>query len=196
MRAFRAVFRPVRSAVALAGILLSTVPAWSEDVAPPDSTISVKSGPGRCERPRLGGGDGFFLALPAHLYGDLSAFGLHAGWQFSAAQLRLDLSVVERSGLDRDAYFAIPAVGVFASHDLPAPLRMYEGFSAGFQHGLHDAFAGTAWQVDYRAGLEVIPRADCSFFLEVGSATALVRREGAFHGGTVVGGGVKYWVFP
>lgn len=196
MPAFRAVFRPFLPATAFAIVLLSSGTARSETGTAPDATIPVRDSSSGCGRIRYEDRGGFFLALPAHLYGDLSAFGLHAGWQFPAAQLRLDLSVVERSGLDRDAYFAIPAVGIFASHDLAPPLRMYEGFSVGFQRGLHDAFAGTAWQLDYRAGLEVVPRADCSFFLEVGSGTGLVRRDGAFHGGTIVGGGVKYWVFP
>jgi hypothetical protein len=196
MHASSVVFRHTCSApcaLALA-IALATTPVAA---APTESdTIRTDTDSTDCARFAPSHGEGFFLAMPAHLYGDLSTFGLHAGWQFPSAQLRLDLSVAERSRVDEDSYFALPALGLYASHELATSLRMYEGFSVGFQRGIHDAFEGTAWFVDYRAGLEVIPRKDCSVFLEVGSGTGLVRKEGAFHGGTIIGGGVKYWVFP
>lgn len=196
MRTHRVVSRHTRPASAV--LFLGTVlAATSVPASPPDAdTPTVRPDSGACARIAPRHGEGFFLAAPAHLYGDLSTFALHAGWQFPSALVRADLSVANRSTADGDSYFALPALGLFGSQELAPAVRLYEGISVGFQRGLHESFDGIAWFVDYRAGLEVLPRKNRAFFLEVGSGSAIFRKEGAFHGGTIIGGGVKFWVHP
>ncbi len=96
MCTFRVVFRHACSAPC--ALALATALATTPVAAAPTErdTIRTKTDSTDCVRFAPSHGEGFFLAMPAHLYGDLSTFGLHAGWQFPSFQMRLDLSVAER----------------------------------------------------------------------------------------------------
>jgi hypothetical protein len=134
---------------------------------------------------------GFFYAFPAYLYGDRSNLSAQLGYQFEKFQLRLDASQIIDSDGDRISMIATPSLGAFFCQEWQPGIRTYQGVVLGGEVGLVNSFKGLGVFVGFRAGAEWAFSARRSFFLEIGPGFGLVDRDGAYNGGTVIGGGLK-----
>ena len=136
---------------------------------------------------------GFFLSLPAYLYDRYSAFGFQTGYQYGHVQARLDISAIFNFENGKDVMYAIPALGLFATYNWAAKVRVYEGIAVGGETGITNSFDGHVYYVNYVAGGELLSFERKAFFVEFGTGLGFMRKAGAFNGGTAIGGGIKYY---
>ncbi|HCM28471.1 MAG TPA: hypothetical protein DIC34_18400 [Treponema sp.] len=134
-----------------------------------------------------------YFGAPACLYGQNSLFGLQGGYRSGNWQVRLDLNLAEDYRNGRDCWAFMPSVGFFYSQDVGEKIRFYEGLAFGMEKGIENSFQGTIGFMNYIAGAELIAFGDKTFFVEVGSGISFPQDEGAYNGGTIVGGGFRYY---
>jgi len=146
------------------------------------------------ERTEASGPSGFYYAVPVYLYERYSASGFQLGWQTGNWHLRIDLGLVDEAKEGSDALIAYPSLGVFYSHVWEARIRTYEGAAIGVEKGIVNAFEGQVLTLNILTGAEWFVSQRKSFFLELGSGVGFFRKEGAFNGGTVIGGGMKCYL--
>jgi hypothetical protein len=82
------------------------------------------------------GQSGFYIALPAYLYGRYSASGAQLGWQTGNIHLRLDASVIAEYENGKQVIYANPSLGAFYSEEWEARIRSYQGISIGIETGI------------------------------------------------------------
>jgi hypothetical protein len=134
---------------------------------------------------------GFYCGFPAYLYGTSSASGVQLGYQLGKAHFRLDASIVADSKDGKPAVFANPSFGAFYSEDWESKIRTYQGFALGIQKGLLNSFDGLSYFLNIMTGAEWFVFERKAIYLEIGSGMAYPEKEGAYKGGTVIGGGIK-----
>jgi hypothetical protein len=134
---------------------------------------------------------GFYYALPAYLYASSSASGAQLGYQIGNVHFRLDASVVAESKDGEIALFANPSIGAFYSEDWESKIRTYQGLAIGIQKGLLNSFEGLSYFLNIMTGAEWFVFERKAIYLEIGSGMAFPEKEGAYKGGTVIGGGIK-----
>jgi hypothetical protein len=134
---------------------------------------------------------GFYYALPAYLYGTSSASGAQLGYQMGKLHFRLDASVVADAKDGQVALFANPSIGVFYAEDWESKIRTYQGATFGIQKGLLNSFDGLSCFLNILTGAEWFAFERKAIYLEIGSGMAGPAKEGAFKGGTIIGGGIK-----
>lgn len=159
--------------------------AFAENTWPQDSIIQQAQNEQDLNR------TGFFLGLPAYLYSTHSVEGLQAGYQFKKVQIRFDAGF--SSNHDNDAPFALQSFCLFWSHQLKSKIRSYEGITVGVESGLKDSFNGHVVFVNGIVGVELLTFDNTSFFIEIGSGDSFNPKQGAYNGGTIIGGGFKYF---
>jgi hypothetical protein len=137
------------------------------------------------------GAAGFNLAFPAYLYEGHSVAGIQGGFQFKKALVRLDACLSNGYRNGQMAAFAVPSLSAFISQDLPIGLRTYQGASVGIEVGLLNSFQGVNYFLNFVTGAEWFISSKKAFYLEIGSGLAYPFVEGAYMGGTVIGGGFK-----
>lgn len=137
---------------------------------------------------------GFYLALPAYLYAQNSTFGVQSGYQGNHAHIRLDANFAEDYRNGEDVWFFMPSIGLFYGKEYKSFVRLYEGLTFGMERGMVHSFDGTIYFLNYIAGAELISFGDKTFFIEVGSGMPLTQKDGSYFGGTVIGGGFKYYL--
>lgn len=136
---------------------------------------------------------GFSLAVPAYLYAQNSTYGIQAGYQFKKAFTRIDINIAEDYRNKEISWALMPSVGIFYTQDWQETIRFYEGLTFGLEKGLVHSFNGIIGFVNYIAGAEFLAFRKKTFFIEVGSGMAFSQKDGAYNGGTIVGGGFKYY---
>jgi len=136
---------------------------------------------------------GLYFSVPAYLYGQNSTFGLQAGYQFNTMHLRLDMNFAENYWDEEDVWIFMPSIGFFFSKDYQSVVRFYEGLTIGMEKGMVNSFDGIIGFANYIAGAEFLSFGNRTFFIEVGSGVSFSKEEGAYCGGTIVGGGFKYY---
>lgn len=136
---------------------------------------------------------GFNISVPAYLYAQYSTFGVQAGYQFNNAHIRLDMNFAENFINGQDVWFFMPSIGVFYSMDFQSVFRLYEGLTFGIEKGMLNSFKGVIGFINYIAGAEFLSFGNRTFFIEVGTGVSFTQEEGAYLGGTVIGGGFKYY---
>jgi len=156
-------------------------------------TSGKDSGDGSKKSANVSESAGLYLSVPAYLYAQISTFGLQVGYQFKYAQIRLDLNFAEDYRDGDDIWFFMPSIGIFYSQDVQSIVRFYEGLTFGYEKGMIHSFDGCTGFANYIAGVEFLPLGNKTFFLEVGSGVSFTQKEGTYFGGTVVGGGFKYY---
>ena len=134
---------------------------------------------------------GFYFAFPAYLYGSLSAAGVQAGYQLKNLHFRLDASCIADFKDGKPVIFANPSIGVFYSEDWESKIRTYQGISFGIETGILNAFKGQAYFVNIITGAEWFVFERKAVYLEIGTGLGIKRQDGAYNGGTVIGGGIK-----
>lgn len=137
--------------------------------------------------------NGLFVSFPAYLYGTSSVCGVHGGYQFNKWQLRFDMSFANEVTIHDDTWFALPSVGFFYNKDFTSFLRFYDGIAIGSEHGIQNSFNGIVGFIKAQAGAELLMFGSKTFFVEAGTAFTFKPKEGAFNGGSVIGGGFKYY---
>jgi hypothetical protein len=137
------------------------------------------------------GAAGFNLAFPAYFYERYSVAGIQGGFQFKKALVRLDACLANGYRNGQMMAFAVPSLSAFISQDWPMGFRTYQGASVGIEVGLLNAFQGADYFLNFVTGAEWFITSKKAFFLEIGSGLAYPYIEGAYPGGTVVGGGFK-----
>jgi hypothetical protein len=146
------------------------------------------------ERAEAAGPSGFYYAVPVYLYERYSASGVQLGWQTGNWHVRIDLGLIDEALEGSDALIAYPSIGVFYSHDWDARIRTYEGAAIGVEAGIAKAFEGQVLTLNILTGAEWFASQRKSFYLELGAGVGFFRKEGAFNGGTVIGGGLKCYL--
>ncbi len=134
---------------------------------------------------------GFYISAPAYLYSKYSASGLQGGYQFKNVNLRLDLSVVNDYENGLNILYAMPSFGIFFSEDFQSLIRVYQGIAIGGEFGIKDAFEGQAYFINFLVGAEFLSFGKNTFFIEFGPGLGISSKDGAYNGGTVIGGGVR-----
>ena len=134
---------------------------------------------------------GFYYAFPAYFYGTKSASGAQLGWQLGNWHLRLDASLVVDTKDGECAVFTNPSIGVFYSEDWESKIRTYQGVAFGIQKGIWNSFEGMSYFINFLTGAEWFVFERKAVYLEIGSGTGILAKDGAFEGGTVLGGGIK-----
>ena len=87
--------------------------------------------------------------------------------------------------------FANPSIGVFYSEDWESKIRTYQGISIGVQKGIMNSFEGTSYFLNLLTGAEWFVFERKAIYLEIGTGMGMPEKDGAFEGGTVIGGGIK-----
>jgi hypothetical protein len=136
-------------------------------------------------------GKGAYIALPAYVFGDFSALGIQGGYQFDKLNLRFDLNMVNKWSKDETARFLMSSIGLFFSKDWQDGIRIYQGTTVGAELGIQNSFDGQVYFINYVVGAELLSFGKSSFFLEIGPSVDIMPKEGAFNGGTVIGGGMR-----
>jgi hypothetical protein len=134
---------------------------------------------------------GFYYGFPAYLYGTSSASGAQLGYQLGKLHFRLDASLVADTRDGEAACFANPSIGVFYSEDWESKIRTYQGLAFGIQKGIWRSFDGVSCFLNFLTGAEWFAFERKAIYIEIGSGMAGPAKEGAFQGGTIIGGGVK-----
>jgi hypothetical protein len=134
---------------------------------------------------------GFYFGFPAYLYGSSSASGAQLGYQLGKLHFRLDASVVADSQDGETVLFANPSIGAFYSEDWESKIRTYQGVAFGIQKGLLHSFEGISCFLNVLTGAEWFAFERKAIYLEIGSGMAGPVKDGAFKGGTIIGGGIK-----
>ncbi len=147
---------------------------------------AITAGPKAAETHR-----GFYYALPGYLYDPYSASGVQLGYELANLHVRLDLSLASGYRNGQVILFANPSLGAFYSETWPTRIRTYQGIAFGGQTGILNAFAGQAFFLNFIVGAEWLVSEKKAVFLEIGKGLALPRKDGAFNGGTIIGGGFK-----
>jgi hypothetical protein len=137
---------------------------------------------------------GLYLAFPAYLFGDASVSGIQAGFQLKNLQLRLDALIASGVRNGDMFLFATPALGFYYSEEWESRIRTYQGISVGAEIGIIDSFGGVNAYANLLAGIEWYVFKNKAFFFEVGTGIGYPAIEGAFNGGTVIGGGLKIFL--
>jgi len=120
-----------------------------------------------------------------------SASGAQLGYQTGNLHFRLDASVVADTLGGEIALYANPSIGVFYSEDWEGKIRTYQGLTLGLQKGLLNSFDGLSYFLNIMTGAEWFVFERKAVYLEIGTGLALPTKDGAFNGGTVIGGGIK-----
>ncbi len=136
---------------------------------------------------------GFYLSLPAYLYGEDSVMGLKCGYQFKKLNFRLDVNFSQDYRDGEDVWFFMPAIGVFFSKELKSAVRIYEGVAVGLEKGMLNSFDGIVGFMYSLVGVEFLSLGNKTFFVEGGSGMSFKKKEGAFNTGTIIGCGIKYY---
>jgi len=134
---------------------------------------------------------GFYYAFPAYLYDRYSASGVQLGYEQQNLHVRLDLSLASGYQGGQVFLFTNPSLGIFYSEAWPAGMRTYQGITCGGETGILNAFHGQAFFLDFMMGAEWLVSDKKAVYLEIGTGLAIPQREGAFNGGTIIGGGFK-----
>jgi hypothetical protein len=134
---------------------------------------------------------GFYYGFPAYLYGSSSASGAQLGYQLGNLHFRLDASVVADAKDGKAVLFANPSVGAFYSEDWESKIRTYQGATIGIQKGILHSFDGLSYFLNFLTGAEWFAFERKAIYLEIGSGMAFPEKDGAYKGGTVIGGGIK-----
>jgi len=134
---------------------------------------------------------GFSYGCPVYLYGTKSASGAQLAYQLGKASFRLDASLVSDKKDGKTAIFANPSIGAFYSEDWESKIRTYQGAAIGIQKGIWNSFEGMSYFFNILTGAEWFVFERKAIYLEIGSGMALLAKDGAFEGGTVIGGGIK-----
>jgi hypothetical protein len=134
---------------------------------------------------------GFYFASPLYLYRTSSASGVQLGYQLGKLHFRLDASLVSDTENGECAIFTNPSIGAFYSEDWESKIRTYQGVAIGIQKGIWNSFEGMSYFVNFLTGVEWFVFERKAIYLELGSGTAILAKEGAFEGGTIIGGGIK-----
>ncbi len=134
---------------------------------------------------------GFYYAFPAYLYDRYSASGVQLGYELHNFQVRLDLSL--SSGYEDGQVFLFmnPSLGIFYTETWPARIRTYQGVTCGGETGILNAFDGQEFFLNFMMGAEWLVSDKKAVYLEIGTGLAIPHRDGAFNGGTIIGGGFK-----
>ncbi len=135
----------------------------------------------------------FYLSVPAYLYGPNSLCGLQGGFRYGHGQVRFDLNFAEDYWNGNDSWAFMPSIGFFYSKDFQSMFRIYEGLTFGIEKGMVHSFDGTIGFINYIAGTELLSFGKTTFFIEVGTGVSFSQEEGAYNGGTIVGGGIRYY---
>jgi len=134
---------------------------------------------------------GVYLSFPAYAFGDFAALGIQGGYQFDKLNLRFDLNMVHKYDKDETTRLLMPSIGLFSSRDWQTAIRIYQGATVGAEFGIQNAFDGQVYFVNYVVGAELLSFGKSSFFFEMGPSMEIMPKEGAFNGGTVIGGGIR-----
>jgi len=134
---------------------------------------------------------GFYIALPSYLFADSSSLGLQGGFQFKKANLRFDVNMVNEYEHDLTTRMLMSSVGLFFSRDWQEGIRIYQGTSVGAEFGIKNSFDGQVFYMNYVVGAELLSFGRSTFFLEIGPGISFNPKDGAFNGGTVIGGGIR-----
>ena len=134
---------------------------------------------------------GFYYAFPAYLYGGLSAAGVQAGYQLNNLHFRLDASLIANIKDGQPVIFANPSMGIFYSEDWESKIRTYQGITFGIETGVLNAFEGQAYFLNIVTGAEWFVFERKAVYLEIGTGLGIKTKDGAYNGGTVIGGGIK-----
>ena len=70
-------------------------------------------------------------------------------------------------------------------------IRTYQGLSLGIETGFLNSFEGQAYFLNFLTGAEWFVFERKAVYLEIGNGVGILTREGAYNGGTVIGGGIK-----
>jgi hypothetical protein len=140
------------------------------------------------------GPSGFFFAVPVYLYERYSASGVQLGWQRGNWQLRIEAGLIDEAKEGSDTLIAYPSLGIFYSHEWDLGIRTYEGVTVGVETGIAKAFAGQVLTLNVLTGAEWFVSRRKSLYIELGSGIGIFRKEGAFNGGTVIGGGMRCYL--
>ncbi|OHD75948.1 MAG: hypothetical protein A3J97_02870 [Spirochaetes bacterium RIFOXYC1_FULL_54_7] len=134
---------------------------------------------------------GFYYATPVYLYRTSSASGIQLGYQLKKLHFRLDASFVADTENGECAIFTNPSIGAFYSEDWESEIRTYQGLTIGLQKGLWNSFEGVSYFINFLTGTEWFVSERKAVYLELGSGTGILAEDGAFEGGTIIGGGIK-----
>ncbi|HCM27183.1 MAG TPA: hypothetical protein DIC34_11670 [Treponema sp.] len=134
---------------------------------------------------------GIYYGFPAYLYRTSSASGVQLGYQLGKFHFRLDASIVADMNDGESVVFANPSIGVFYSEDWESKIRTYQGISIGVQKGIMNSFEGTSYFLNLLTGAEWFVFERKAIYLEIGTGMGMPEKDGAFEGGTVIGGGIK-----
>lgn len=140
------------------------------------------------------GGNKFYYSMPAYLYETYSASGIQVGYQLNRLQFRLDGGLLNDSTVDEISLFVAPALGIFYMEDWPVGIRTYQGLSVGTEFGILHSFEGLGLYLILRTGAEWFVSERKALFLEIGKGTGVIKQEGAYNGGTIIGGGFKVYL--
>ncbi len=134
---------------------------------------------------------GFSYGFPVYLYGTKSASGAQLDYQSGKLHFRLDASLVADMKDGESVFFANPSFGAFYAEDWESKIRTYGGVAIGIQKGIWNSFEGMSYFLNFLTGAEWFLFERRAVYLEIGSGMAMPVIEGAFEGGTIIGGGVK-----
>jgi hypothetical protein len=134
---------------------------------------------------------GFSYTCPVYLYGTKSASGAQLAYQLGKASFRLDASFVSDKKDGKFSIYANPSIGAFYSEDWESKIRTYQGTSIGIQKGIWNSFEGLSYFCNILTGAEWFVFERKAIYFEIGSGMTLLAKEGAFDGGTIIGGGIK-----
>jgi hypothetical protein len=134
---------------------------------------------------------GFYYAFPGYLYKTSSASGAQLGYQLGKLHFRLDASVIADMKDGKSAIFANPSIGAFYSEDWESRIRTYQGLAIGIQKGIWNSFEGTSYFLNMLTGAEWFVFERKAVYLEIGSGMVMPAKDGAYEGGTIIGGGIK-----
>jgi hypothetical protein len=166
-------------------LFLNCLAAFADDGAAQASSSGVEMAAGESNH------RGFYYAFPAYLYGSRSAAGVQAGYQLKHVHFRLDASQVIDIEDGRTVIFANPSISVFYSEDWESKIRTYQGVSLGIETGILNSFAGQAYFLNLLTGAEWFIFERKAVYLEIGTGLGIMTKNGAYNGGTVIGGGIK-----
>lgn len=122
-----------------------------------------------------------------YLYRTNSASGVQLGYQLRKLYFRLDASFIADTENSECAIFTNPSIGAFYSEDWESKIRTYQGLTIGIQKGLWNSFEGISYFINLMTGAEWFVFERKAIYLELGSGTAILTKDGAFEGGTIIG---------
>lgn len=134
---------------------------------------------------------GFYFSLPAYLFGTSSAFGIQGGYQFERVNVRFDLDMVDEFAADHSKRILMTSLSLFFSKHWQEGIRVYQGLTVGGEFGIQNTFDGQVYFVNCVVGAEFLSFGKNTLFFEFGPGIGIFPKNGAFNGGTVIGGGIR-----